>query len=61
MPAQQITDLITTAHRICDLHQTRPDWIASLTAPGPHALTSDEAGKVYDVATAAYCPQHPTV
>jgi hypothetical protein len=61
MPAQQITDLITTAHRICDLPQTRPDWIASLTAPGPHPLTADEAGKVYDVAIAAYCPQHPTV
>jgi hypothetical protein len=61
VPQQQLDDLTAIGHRICDLPQTRPDWIASLTAPGPHTLTTDEAGKVYDVAIAAYCPQRFTI
>lgn len=55
--AQQRADLVAIGHRICDLTQPRPEWIASLTAPGPHAYTADEAGKILDTAQAAYCPQ----
>lgn len=49
--------LVATAHRICDLGQPRSEWMRSLVADGPHALTLDEAEKLYDVAQAAYCPQ----
>lgn len=57
LTAQQAADLTATAHRICDLGQPRADWLAALTAPGPHALTAGEAGKLLDTAEAAYCPQ----
>jgi hypothetical protein len=49
-------DLVADAHRICDLHQPRADWLAALTAPGPHALTEGEATKLIDTAEAAFCP-----
>jgi hypothetical protein len=48
--------LVSDAHRICDLHQPRADWLAALTAPGPHALTEGEATKLIDTAEAAFCP-----
>lgn len=57
LPAQQLADLVAIGHRVCDLGQPRSEWLASLTAPGPHAYTADEAGKILDTATAAYCPQ----
>jgi hypothetical protein len=50
-------DLVAVAHRICDLHQPRADWLAALTAPGPHALTDGEATKLIDTAEAAFCPE----
>jgi hypothetical protein len=53
---QQAANLTAVAHRICDLDQPRTDWMASLTS-GPHALTEGEAGKLYDTAEAAYCPE----
>jgi hypothetical protein len=55
--AAQAADLIAIAHRVCDLAQPRADWLASLTAPGPHALTEGEATKLVDTAEAAYCPE----
>jgi hypothetical protein len=55
--AQQLDDLVAIGHRICDLGQPRAEWLASLTAPGPHAYTADEAGKILDTAHAAYCPE----
>jgi hypothetical protein len=54
---QQAADLVATAHRMCDLGQPRADWLASLTVPGPHALTDGEATHLYDSAIAGYCPQ----
>lgn len=37
---------------------TRDGYLAGMTMPGdPHALTLDEATKVLDTATAAYCPE----
>jgi hypothetical protein len=57
LPAQQLDDLVAIGHRICDLGQPRAEWLASLTAPGPHAYTADEAGKILDTAHAAYCPE----
>lgn len=66
---EQATALTYTAHRICDLlshpelippgaeQPTRAAFLDSLTVPGPHALTLDEAGKLIDTAEATYCPQ----
>jgi hypothetical protein len=48
--------LIATAHRICDSSASRADWLATLTVPGPHALTDGEASKLVDTAQAAFCP-----
>lgn len=53
---EQAADLLATAHRICDLAQPRADWLASMTAAGPHALTDGEATKLYDTSVAAFCP-----
>ena len=55
MTPQETTDLLSVAHRICDLGQPRADWLDSLTI-GPHAMTPDEAGKLIDTAEAAFCP-----
>jgi hypothetical protein len=54
-------DLVADAHRICDLHQPRADWLAALTAPGPHALTEGEATKLIDTAEAVFCPEELSV
>lgn len=58
LPQQQLDDLIAVGHRICDLPQPRAEWLASLTAGG---YTPDEAGKIIDTATAAYCPGRFTI
>jgi Protein of unknown function (DUF732) len=57
LPAQQIADLTAIGHRICDLGQPRAEWLAALTASGPHALTDGEATKLFDVSIAAFCPE----
>lgn len=49
--------MVSTAHRMCDLGQPRADWVVSLTVSGPYVLTADEAGKLFDVAHGAYCPE----
>jgi hypothetical protein len=66
---EQADALTYTAHRICDLlahpeevppgaeRPTREAVLASLTAPGPHSYTADEAVKIVDTAEAAYCPE----
>jgi hypothetical protein len=48
--------LVATAHRICDSAASRADWLATLTTPGPHALTAGETSKLVDSAQAAFCP-----
>lgn len=47
--------MLTVAHRMCDLGQPRAEWVASLTSSGPYRLTDGEAGKLFDVAHAAFC------